>query len=66
MSVNEANTRIRSQELSVESAQTALAQERIAHEEQQRLLNDAKELLEIGATTGENVRLLQNEFNKSL
>jgi multidrug efflux pump subunit AcrA (membrane-fusion protein) len=64
LSVNEANTRIRSQELSVESAQIALAQERIAHKEQQRLLNDAKELLEVGATTGENVRLLQNEFNK--
>ena len=65
LSVNEANTRIRSQELSVESAQIALAQERIAHKEQQRLLNDAKELLEVGATTGENVRLLQNEFNQS-
>lgn len=65
LSVNEANTRIRSQELSVESAQIALAQERIAHKEQQRLLTDAKELLEVGATTGENVRLLQNEFNKS-
>ena len=65
MSVNEANTRIRSQELSVESAQIALAQERIAHKEQRRLLNDATELLEVGATTGENVRLLQNEFNQS-
>ena len=64
LSVNEANTRIRSQELSVESAQIALAQERIAHKEQQRLLNDAKDLLEVGATTGANVRLLQNEFNK--
>lgn len=65
LSVNEANTRIRSQELSVESAQITLAQERIAHKEQQRLLNDAKELLEVGATSGENVRLLQNEFNQS-
>lgn len=65
LSVNEANTRIRSQELSVESAQISLAQEHIAHKEQQRLLNDAKELLEVGATTGENVRLLQNEFNQS-
>ena len=65
LSVNEANTRIRSQELSVESAQIALAQERIAHKEQRRLLNDATELLEVGATTGENVRLLQNEFNQS-
>ena len=65
LSVNEANIRIKSQEFSVESAQIALAQERIAHKEQQRLLNDAKELLEVGATTGENVRLLQNEFNQS-
>ena len=65
LSVNEANTRIRSQELSVESAQIALAQECIAHKEQLRQLNDAKELLEVGATTGENVRLLQNEFNQS-
>lgn len=65
LSVNEANTRIRSQELSVESAQISLAQEHIAHKEQQRLLNDAKELLEVGATSGENVRLLQNEFNQS-
>jgi multidrug efflux pump subunit AcrA (membrane-fusion protein) len=65
LSVNVANTRIKSQELSVESAQIALAQERIAHSEKLRLLNDAKELLEVGATTGESVRLLQNEFNQS-
>ena len=63
--VNEANTRIKSQELAVESAQIALAQERIKHKEQQRLLNDANDLLEAGATTGENVRLLQNEFSQS-
>ena len=64
LSVKEADIRIKSQELSVESANIALAQERITHQEQQRLLNDAKELLEVGATTGESVRSLQSEFNQ--
>lgn len=63
--VNEANTRINTQKLSVESAQIAIEQVRITYSEKQRLLNDAKELLEVGATTGENVRLLQNEFIQS-
>ena len=64
LQVREADARIRSQELTVESAKIALEQERIAHTEQQRLLNDAKELLGAGASTGENVRTLQNEFDQ--
>ena len=45
LSVKEADIRIKSQELSIESANIALAQERITHQEQQRLLNDAKDNL---------------------
>ncbi|HLW09202.1 MAG TPA: HlyD family efflux transporter periplasmic adaptor subunit [Fermentimonas sp.] len=63
LSVNEANSRLKTQELTVQSAKIALEKERIAHEEQKRVLNDAKELLLVGATTGENVRTLQNEYN---
>jgi len=63
LSVNEANSRLKTQELSVQSAKISLEKERIAHEEQKRVLNDAKELLLVGATTGENVRTLQNEYN---
>ena len=64
LSVKEAESRTKSQQLSVGSALIAVEQERIAHEERLRLLNDAKDLLSVGATTGENVRTLQNELDK--
>lgn len=64
LSAREADTRINSQELTVKSAKIALKQERISHKEKQRLLNDAKELLKAGATTGENVRSLESEFSQ--
>lgn len=62
--VREVDTKIKSQELTVKSAKISLEQERITHKEQQRRLNDAKELFEVGATTGENVRSLESEFNQ--
>lgn len=63
LSVREADLRLKTQELNVKSAKIALEQTRIELEEKQRLLNDAKELLGVGATTGENVRTLQNQYN---
>lgn len=64
LAVREADTRVRSQELAVESAMIMLQQQRLLHTEQERLLRDARELLEVGATTGENVRTLQHEFDR--
>lgn len=64
LSVKEAESRTKSQQLSVGSALIAVEHERIVHEERLRLLNDAKDLLNVGATTGENVRTLQNELDK--
>ena len=66
LAVKEADSRIRSQEMAVESAKIMIEQERIAHSDQKRQLNDAKELLVAGATTGENVRTLQNEFDQKV
>lgn len=63
LSVKEVDSRLSSQKLAVESSLLLLEQEKLAHKERQRLLNDAEQLLKVGATTGENVRTLQNEFN---
>ncbi|MDD4778141.1 MAG: HlyD family efflux transporter periplasmic adaptor subunit [Fermentimonas sp.] len=64
LAVKEADSRIRSQEMAVESAKIMNEQERIAHTDLKRQLNDAKELLVAGAATGENVRTLQNDFDQ--
>lgn len=64
LAVREADSRLKSQELAVESAKIMLEQQRFLHTEQERLLKDARELLVVGATTGENVRTLQNEFDR--
>lgn len=64
LAVREADTRLKSQELAVQSAKIMLEQQRVLHTEQERLLKDARELLGVGATTGENVRTLQNEFDR--
>lgn len=63
LSVKEIDSRIISQRHAVESAKSILLQEKLALAEKLRRLNDARELLEVGATTGENVRTLQNEYN---
>ncbi len=63
LSVKEIDSRIASQRHALESAKSVLHQEKLALAEKLRRLNDAKELLEVGATTGENVRTLQNEYD---
>lgn len=64
LAVREAESRLKSQELAVESAKIMLEQQRVVHTEQERLLKDARELLEVGASTGENVRTLQSDFDR--
>jgi HlyD family secretion protein len=64
LALKEADSRIRTQEMSIESAKITIDQERIAYSDLTRQLNDAKELLSAGATTGENVRRLQSEFDQ--
>lgn len=64
LAVREADSRVRSQELAVESAKILMEQQKYLFEEQERQLKDAKELLAAGATTGENVRSLLNEYNR--
>ncbi|MDD2246143.1 MAG: efflux RND transporter periplasmic adaptor subunit [Proteiniphilum sp.] len=64
LSVKESDARIISQQNAVGSAAAALEHERISLAEKLRLLTDARELLEAGAATGEDVRKLQNEYDK--
>ncbi|MDD2590705.1 MAG: HlyD family efflux transporter periplasmic adaptor subunit [Fermentimonas sp.] len=64
LSIKEADLRIQTQEIAVESAKIILDQERIAHADHKRKLEDTKELLGVGATTGENVRTMQSEFDQ--
>ena len=64
LALKEADSRIRTQEMSIESAKITIDQERIAYSDLTRQLNDAKELLSAGATTGENVRRLQSEYDQ--
>ncbi len=66
LSLREAESRIASQQRSLQSAKINVERERIALKEKQRLLNDARELLQAGATSGENVRTLQNEYEQGV
>ena len=63
LSVKEADSRIASQRHTIEAARSSLQQEKLALAEKQRLLNDARELLEAGAASGEEVRVLQGEYD---
>ncbi|WP_298648944.1 HlyD family efflux transporter periplasmic adaptor subunit [uncultured Proteiniphilum sp.] len=63
LSVRETDSRIVSQRHAVESVKSILLQEKLALAEKFRRLKDARELLEVGAATGENVRTLQNEYD---
>lgn len=64
LSVKEADLRIQTQLVAVESAKIMLDHERIAHSDHKRKLDDAKELLGVGAVTGENVKTMQSEFDQ--
>lgn len=66
LSVREADSRIASRRYAIASTRSQLQQEKLAVAEKSRLLNDARELLEVGATTGEEVRVLQNEYDRGM
>lgn len=63
LSLKEIDSSIASQRHAVESSKSIFLREKLVLAEKLRRLNDAKELLEVGATTGENVRTLQNEYD---
>ena len=64
LSLREADTRVASSKYAMESVRSQLQQEELALAEKQRRLNDARELLKVGATTGEEVRVLQSEYEQ--
>lgn len=64
LSLKEADARIVAQQYAAESVRSQLQQEELALAEKQRLLNDARELLDVGATTGEEVRTLESEYKQ--
>lgn len=64
--VKEANSRIVSQQGNVQSAYNIVERERLALNEKLRLLNDSRELFEVGAVSGEKVRELQSDYNQGL
>lgn len=63
LALNEINSRIATQQKSVQSAKLLAEQSRISVQEKERKLSDARELLAAGAVTGESVRNLQNELD---
>lgn len=63
LALNEMNSRISTQQKSVQSAKLSAEQSRISVQEKERKLADAKELFSSGAATGESVRALQNEVD---
>lgn len=65
LSLQEADTRVASRRYAVESVRAQLQQEELALAEKRRLLNDARELLGVGASTGEEVRVLQSEYEQA-
>lgn len=64
LSLQESDAGIATQQLQVESARLALEQERIALDDLRRRYGDARELLTVGAVTGEEVRRLQNDLDQ--
>ena len=63
LAVREADSRVASRGYALAAARAQLQQEKLALTEKSRLLNDARELLEVGAATGEETRVLQNEYD---
>lgn len=63
LALNEINSRLATQQKSVQSAKLLKEQGLTRLQEKERKLNDARELLAAGAVTGESVRNLQNEFD---
>jgi len=66
LAVNKVEKQIASQRESIQSAQFLIDKEKITVNDKKRVLDDTKELLQVGAATGENVRSLQVEYDASI
>lgn len=66
LAVREAGSHVASRRYALAATRTRLQQEKLALAEKARLLNDARELLEAGAATGEQVRVLQSEHDRGM
>ncbi|HNX65358.1 MAG TPA: HlyD family efflux transporter periplasmic adaptor subunit [Bacteroidales bacterium] len=66
LDVAEAENKMMSQQKAIESARLLLNQKSIALEDKLRKLTDAGELLKAGAATGDNVRMLQNDYDQGV
>lgn len=66
LALKEADSRLATQKRNIQSAKNTVEQGRVALNEKLRLLNDAHELLAAGATTGENVRELQSDYDQGV
>lgn len=63
LALNEINSKIITQQKTVESQKWLIEQKKNSLADKQRKLTDAQELLKSGATSGENVRTLQNDLD---
>lgn len=63
LALNEINSRLSTQQKSIQSAKLLKEQGLTRLQEKERKLNDARELLAVGAVTGESVRTLQNDYD---
>ncbi len=63
LALSEINSRLSTQQKSIQSAKLLKEQGLIRLQEKERKLNDARELLAAGAVTGESVRTLQNDYD---
>jgi multidrug resistance efflux pump len=66
LAVQETDQKLASQQKSIESAQFLVDQKETALADKLRKLTDAQDLLKKGASTGENVRALQNDYDQAL
>lgn len=66
LAINEIDSRLVSQKKSIESAKALVEQEQLASAEKERQLEDARTLLKDGATTGDNVQKLQNDYDQGI
>lgn len=64
LSVKDADARVAMQQQTIDAARKNIQRERMALNDKLRSLNDAKALLSAGATSGEEVRKLQNEYEQ--
>ena len=65
LSVQEISHKIVTQQKAVESQKWLIEQKKTALADMLRRLTDSQDLLQSGATTGENVRILQNDYDQA-